>query len=62
MNVQRKVQAVYLYQTFIVDLLINMHELQLRKLVQFNDLAKIWHFCTPNINISVFPTLDPKNF
>ena len=29
--------------------------------VQFSDLAKNWHFCTPiNVNISKPPPLDPK--
>ena len=42
---------------------INLLETKAYTFVQFSDLAKIWHFCTPIIvNISIPSPLDPKIF
>ena len=44
-------------------LTINLMEQYAHAFVQFSDLAKNWHLCTPIIvNISIPPPLDPKIF
>ena len=57
MNIYRRVQTVYIYQTFVVFFL---DEQQACTVVQLPDFADNCHFCTPIIvNISIPPPLDP---
>ena len=55
MNIYRRVQTVYIYQTFVVFFL---DEQQACTVVQLPDFADNCHFCTPIIAIFLYPHLS----